>query len=92
MVPVARFVCDDALPPDPLSERALTLVRRATAPLSTDALRTTLGVRKQTLLAVLHRLATDGRIRRAGRDGWTVGAQTVPGPDSIGGNGNAPAG
>jgi len=66
--PAARFVCDDVLPPDPLRERALALVRGATAPLSSDALRTTLGVRKQTLLA-----------------------RTVPVPDSMGGNGNAPA-
>jgi len=90
---VARFVCDDALPPDPLRERALALVRRAPAPLSTDALRTTLSVRKQTLLAVLQRRAADSLIiRRAGRDGWTGGARPVPVPDSMAGNGNAPAG
>jgi hypothetical protein len=88
--PVARFVCDDALPPDPLRARALELVRGAPMPLSSDALRTTLGVRKQTLLAILQRLAADGLIRRAGREGWAVG-QAVPVPDSRGGNGNAPA-
>lgn len=90
--PAARFVCDDVLPPDPLRDRTLALVRGAPAPLSSDALRTTLGVRKQTLLTVLQRLAVDGLIRRAGRDGWTVGVRTVPVPDSMGGNGNAPAG
>lgn len=89
--PAARFVCDDVLPPDPLRERALVLVRRAPAALSTDALRTTLGVRKQTLLAVLQHLAADGLIRRAGRDGWVVGGRPVPVPDSMGENGNAPA-
>lgn len=85
----ARFVCDDGPPPDPLRERALGLVRRATAPLSTDALRTTLGVRKQTLVALLQTLVADGLVRRAGREGWTV-AHRVPVPDSMGGNGNAP--
>jgi hypothetical protein len=43
-------VCDDTAPPDPLRECTLVLVRRASAPLSTDTLRATLGVRKQTLL------------------------------------------
>src|SRR3989442_11094128 len=38
--PIARFVCEDGSPPDPLRERALALVRRAPAPLSSDALRT----------------------------------------------------
>ena len=90
--PAARFVCDDGLPPDPLRARALALVRGASAPLSSDALRTTLGVRKQTLLALLQRLAADGLIRRAGREGWMVGVRTVPVPDSRGGNGNAPPG
>jgi hypothetical protein len=89
--PAARFVCDDgAPPPDPLGERALALVRRASAAVATDTLRTTLGVRKQTLLAVLQRLAADGLIRRAGREGWIV-TRPVPVPDSMGGNGNAPA-
>jgi hypothetical protein len=92
LLPCARFVCDDTAPADPLRERTLTLVRRATAPLSTDALRATLGVRKQTLLALLQHLAADGLLRRAGRDGWTAAAQTVPVPDSMGGNGNAPGG
>ncbi len=70
LTPRARFVCDDAIPPDPLRERTLTLVRQATpAPLSSPALRTALGVRKQTLLALLHRLAAEGLSARAGRDG-----------------------
>lgn len=83
----ARFVCDDGVPTDPLRERTLALLRHATTPLSSDALRTTLGVRKQTLLALLHRLAADGVLRRAGREGWLV-TPAVPGPASIPRNGN----
>jgi hypothetical protein len=90
-IPHARFVCDDSIPPDPVRERALALVRQAPAPVSTAALRAALGVRKQTLVAVLQRLATEGALRRAGRDGWTVVARTGPVPDSMGGNGNASA-
>jgi hypothetical protein len=89
--PTARFVCDDALPADPLRDRVLALLRRASAAVATDTLRTTVGVRKQTLLAVLHHLATDGLIRRAGREGWSA-ARPVPVPPSMGGTGNAPAG
>ena len=85
---LARFVCEDGDPPDPVRERTLTLVRHAAAPVPTATLRTALGVRKQTLLALLHRLATEGAIRRAGRDGWTAAPQAVPGPDSIWGNRN----
>jgi hypothetical protein len=43
-------------------------------------------------LAVLQHLAADGLIQRAGRNGWTVPTRPVPVPDSMGGNGNAPAG
>ena len=89
----ARFVCDEAAPEDPLRERMLTLLRHAVAPLSADALRTALGVRKQTLLALLHRLAAEGLLRRAGREGWTVAVRAVPGPEVglIGGNPNSNA-
>ena len=87
----ARFVCEDGEHPDPLRERTLTLVRQAATPLPTTTLRTALGVRKQTLLALLHRLAADGAIRRAGRDGWTAAPRAVPGPDSIGGTRNPPS-
>jgi hypothetical protein len=88
---VARFVGDDVPLPDPLRERALTLVRRAPAPLPTDTLRAALGVRKHTLLTVLHALVADGLLHRAGRQGWTL-ARPVPVPVPMGGNGNAPAG
>lgn len=90
LLPRARFVCDNAAPADPLRERTLALVRGAPAPVSTDALRITLGVRKQTFLALLQRLVADGLIRRAGREGWTVGTRTVPVPEVRGRNGNPP--
>jgi AAA domain len=76
----ARFVCDEMAPEDPVRARTLTLLRHAPAPLSADALRTALGVRKQTLLATLHRLAAEGLLCRAGRAGWTAVARTVPVP------------
>ena len=88
-LPRARFVCDDAVLADPLRERTLALVRGAPAPVSSDALRTTLGVRKQTLLALLHRLAGEGLLRRVGREGWRL-ASADPGPASTCGNGNPP--
>ena len=55
-------------------------------PLSTTALRTALGVRKQTLLALLHRLAVEGFLCRTGREGWTIRPPAVPGPEHRGGN------
>jgi hypothetical protein len=87
VLPRARFVCDDGALVDPLRERTLALVRNASTPVSTDGLRTTLGVRKQTLLALLHRLAAEGVVRRVGREGWVV-APTVPVPASTPRNGN----
>jgi len=87
--PRACFVCDDAglADSDPLRERTLALVRGAPAPVSSDTLRTTLGVRKQTLLALLQRLADDGVLRRVGREGWRPGG-AVPGPAPTPRNGN----
>ncbi|MGH7265765.1 MAG: AAA family ATPase [Candidatus Rokuibacteriota bacterium] len=87
----ARFVAEDAAPADPLRERLLTLVRRAPAPLSTATLRQTLGVRKQVLVNLLRTLVAEGRLGRAGREGWTAAPPTVPVPPSIAGNGNADA-
>ena len=89
--PRARFLCEADSPPDPLRDHTLTLIRNAAAPLSTSALRTALGVRNQTLLAVLQALTTDGLIRRAGREGWTGQPPPVPVPAPIGGNRNAPS-
>jgi hypothetical protein len=89
LLPRARFVCDDdAWPPDPARAQTLRLLRQAAAPVSATALRTAPAVRKQTLLALLQRLAAEGVIRRAGRDGWTLTSRSVPVPDSIGGNRN----
>jgi hypothetical protein len=87
--PRACFVCDDPARTDPLRERLLALLRSTSAPLSSDALRTTLGVRKQTLLALLQQLAADGLLRRLGRAGWGLTTRG-PGPASMGGNGNPP--
>ena len=89
--PRARFLCEADRPPDPLRDHTLTLIRNTAAPLSTSALRTALGVRNQTLLAVLQALTTDGLIRRAGREGWTGQPPPVPVPAPIGGNRNAPS-
>jgi hypothetical protein len=78
--PRACFVGADAGSADPLRERTLALVRTAPAPVSSAALRTALGVRKQSLLALLRQLADEQLLRRAGREGWTAGTQPVPGP------------
>ncbi len=79
--PIARttFRCEDATAPDPLRDRTLRLVRQASRPLSTAALRTTLGIRNQTLLALLQQLAAEGLLSRAGREGWTVAASDSSG-------------
>lgn len=85
----ARFVAEDAAPADPVRERLLTLIRRAPGPLSTATLRQALGVRKQVVVDLLRTLVTEGRVGRAGREGWTAAPLAVPVPPSIGGNGNA---
>jgi hypothetical protein len=86
----AHFVLADDTPTNPLHERLLTLVRRAPAPLSTATLRQTLGVRKQVLVDLLRTLVAEGRLARAGREGWTA-PPPVPVPPPMGGNGNADA-
>ncbi len=88
--PRAGFVCAAAAPADPLRERTLALLRDAVTPRSSDALRATLGVRKQTLLAVLQGLATAGLIHRAGREGWLGAPAPRPVPAPSRGNGNPP--
>jgi hypothetical protein len=90
LVPRAAFVCDAAAAADPLRERVLTLLQTAATPLTGDGLRAALGVRKQTLVAVLQRLAAEGGIQRAGREGWRVApAAPARGPDLTCRNGNA---
>lgn len=72
--PAARFeILDSAPEEDPAAQRILELLHRAQAPLSSAALREKLGVRNQTVAEALKLLLADGRIRRAGRDGWSTG-------------------
>ena len=70
--PKARFErIDSAGQDDPAARRILELLTKSAAPLSSAALRDKLGVRNQTVAEALKLLAADGRIQRAGRDGWT---------------------
>jgi hypothetical protein len=50
----------------------MTTLAKADAPMASRALRAALGVRNQLLGAALHTLLAQGRIRRDGRDGWTL--------------------
>jgi hypothetical protein len=70
--PRARFEVTDqnATHEDPTGLRILELLSEADQPLSSTALRDKLGVRNQTVAQALQQLAVDGRILRAGRDGW----------------------
>jgi hypothetical protein len=71
--PAARFEVFDAEPSDnPAAQRILELLGQAQAPISSATLREKLGVRNQTVAAALKLLQDDGRIRRAGRDGWSA--------------------
>jgi hypothetical protein len=84
----ARFLLDSAPAPDPIAQRALTLLARRDVPMTTSALRQAIGVRKQALLDALRVLAREGRIRRAGREGWVAVLAQDPVPHSICGNRN----
>lgn len=71
--PSARFEATDASREnDPISRRVIELLDEADAPLSSAVLREKLGVRNQTVAEALKLLQADGRIRRAGRDGWCI--------------------
>jgi RecA-family ATPase len=71
----ARFeIVDTAHEDDPWAQRILELLTQTKAPLSSAALREKLGVRNQTVAEALKLLQADGRIRREGRDGWSVAA------------------
>jgi hypothetical protein len=71
--PSARFEVADLSPQDdPVSRRVLELLTKADAPLSSALLREKLGVRNQTVAEALKLLQVDGRICRAGRDGWSA--------------------
>ncbi len=45
----------------------------STTPMASGALREKLGVRNQLVAQSLHALLNQGRIHRAGRDGWALG-------------------
>ncbi len=57
---------------DPLASRLLATLAKADAPMASRALRAALGVRNQLIGAALHTLLNQGRIRRDGRDGWSL--------------------
>lgn len=71
--PAACFEVLDSVPEeDPAAQRILELLDHADSPISSGALREKLGVRNQTIAEALKLLQADGRIRRAGRDGWSA--------------------
>jgi AAA domain len=71
----ARFVvAEPSDADDPAARRILELLGQVHDPLSSAALRHKLGVRNQTVAQSLKALLDQGRIRRAGRDGWTIAA------------------
>jgi RecA-family ATPase len=57
---------------DPAAGRILELLVQAKDPLSSATLRQKLGLRNQTVAHSLRLLLDQGRIRRAGRDGWAI--------------------
>ena len=71
---VARFQLrpKGAVDHDPAAERVVALLVASPAPLTTAALRNKLGLRNQTVTAMLQTLLASGRVERRGRDGWTV--------------------
>ena len=85
--PTARIrVSDGHDREDPLARKLLAALRAATAPLSCRCLREQLGVRNQSITQALQSLLSQGRIERAGRDGWKPAAsqsQAVPVPTPI---------
>lgn len=73
--PSARFeILDAAHQEDPAAKRILELLAKSDAPVSSAALREKLGIRNQTVAEALKLLQTDGRVQRAGRDGWSAAA------------------
>lgn len=73
--PAARFVMGEAeRVEDPAAGRILELLGKAEAPLSSSALREKLGIRNQTVAEALKVLLAEGRVQRAGRDGWRAAA------------------
>jgi biotin operon repressor len=73
--PSARFeILDAAHQEDPAAKRILELLAKSDAPVSSTTLREKLGIRNQTVAEALKLLQTDGRVQRAGRDGWSAAA------------------
>lgn len=70
----ARFVVlnKDRSLADPLVARLLAALAKADSPMSSRALRAALGVRNQLVGDALRVLVDQGRVRRDGRDGWSV--------------------
>lgn len=71
----ARFHVSDAQRDggdDVLAAKILVALGAASAPLSSATLRDQLGVRNQAVADALRMLGEQHRIRRAGRDGWTL--------------------
>lgn len=66
----ARFESIEPSSTETVPARILALLATTAAPISSDTLRKTIGVRKQTITDALHDLVARGLIRRAGRDGW----------------------
>lgn len=89
--PLARFIAGDGPAVHPIRERVLAVLRAAHEPVSAAALRESVGVRNQLLVASLHALEADGRIHRVGRQGWITSA-IVPVPAPMCGNGNGLSG
>jgi len=69
--PAARFATvEQAHQDDPAVGRILELLAKTKGPISSAALRGKLGIRNQTVAEALKLLHADGRVQRAGRDGW----------------------
>jgi hypothetical protein len=76
--PAARFdLVEKGFQDDPAIGRILELLVKTKAPLSSAALREKLGIRNQTVAEALKLLHADGRVTRAGRDGWLTARPPV---------------
>lgn len=79
--PSARIVVSEGPDrDDPIARKLLAALRASPAPLSSRALRAQLGVRNQSLAQALHALLSQGRIERAGRDGYRIRPPQPPVP------------
>ncbi len=68
---IASFHVQDKAPTDDtLAPKILAALGASTTPMASGALRERFGVRNQLVAQSLHALLAQGRIHRAGRDGW----------------------